>query len=80
MYEKPLRTDGEFIGKLDECCRATAGYPSVIDEAPPVPTVDPKELMAQTINLYTQTVHELLKQGYPRNIAEIVAKKHLLGK
>lgn len=78
LYDQPLKSDGEYIDKVRECCRATAGYPSSIDLAPPAPTVDPRELMKQTIDLYSKTVNELLKQGYPRQIAETVAKKHLL--
>jgi len=82
LYDQPLKTDGEFIEKVRECCKATAGYASVIEEAPPVtvPTVDPRELMKQTIDLYTKNVDELVKQNYPRVIAEQVVKKHLLGK
>lgn len=78
LYDKPLKTDGEFIDKVRECCKATAGFASVIDEAPPVPTIQPRELMKQTIELYNKTVNELLSQGYPKSIAETVAKKHLL--
>lgn len=79
LYDQPLKTDGEFIDKVRACCKATAGFASVIDEAPQVPTIQPKELIKQTIDLYTKTVDELLKQGYPKPLAETVAKKYLLG-
>lgn len=79
LYDQPLKTDGEFIDKVRECCKATAGFASVIDEAPQVPTIEPIELMKQTIELYSKTVNELLNQKYPRAIAEQVAKKHILG-
>lgn len=79
LYDQPLKTDGEFIDKVRDCCRATAGYASSVAEAPPVPTIEPQELIKQTIDLYTKTVNELVAQKYPRTIAEQVAKKHLLG-
>lgn len=80
LYDQPLKSDGEFIDKVRDCCKATAGFASRIEEAPPVPTVEPHELMKQTIELYSKTVNELLNQKYPRAIAEQVAKQHLLGK
>lgn len=79
LYDQPLKTDGEFIYKVRDCCRATAGFASSIDEAPQAPAIQPKELIKQTIELYTKTVNDLMKQGYPQPIAETAAKKHLLG-
>lgn len=78
LYDQPLRTDGEFIDKARECCKATAGFASNIVEAPPAPTIDPRELIKQVVDLYAKTVNDLLAQGYPRQIAETLAKKHLL--
>ena len=79
LYDQPLKTDGEFIDKIRECCKATAGFASRIEDAPLVPTLEPHELMKQTIDLYAKTVNELLSQRYPRTIAEQVAKQHILG-
>ena len=79
LYDQPLKSDGEFIDKVRECCKATAGFASAISEPAPVPTVDPRELMKQTLDLYSKTVNELLAQRYPRAIAEQIAKQHLLG-
>ena len=79
LYDQPLKSDGEFIDKVRECCKATAGFRSEIGEAPQGPTIEPQELIKQTIELYDKTVKELVSQKYPRAIAEIVAKKHLLG-
>lgn len=78
LYDQPLKSDGEFIDKVRACCKATAGFASSIAEAPQAPTIEPRELVKQTIDLYAKTVNDLLKQGYPRQIAETVAKKHLL--
>lgn len=80
LYNKSLCVDDGFIHKVRECCRATAGFASTIDNTQEAPTVGPLELMEQTIGLYSKTVNDLIKQGYPRAIAEKVAKKHVLGK
>ena len=79
LYDAALTADNKLINKTDDCCNATAGFASNIDDAPQVPTVPPLELMKQTIDLYSKTVNDLLNQGYPRPIAENVASKHLLG-
>lgn len=79
LYDRPLTVDNGLISKTRDCCRASAGFPSEVDSTPQVPTIQPKELMKQTIDVYTKTVDELLKQGYPRQMAEQAAKKHILG-
>lgn len=79
LYDKELTTKGELIHKVRDCCKATAGFESVIDEAPPAPTVPPKDLMKQTIELYSKTMNDLIAQGYPRPMAELAAKKYILG-
>ncbi len=80
LSEEQLKTQGRLIYKTDECCRASAGFESVIEEQQmQAPTIEPKTLMKQTIELYTKTVSDLVNQGYPRPIAEQAAKKHILG-
>jgi len=78
LYNQPLMSDGIQIRKLDKCCRATAGFASVI-EPEEAPTIPPKDLMKQAIELYNKTVNDLLSQGYPRQMAEAAAKKYVLG-
>lgn len=78
LYNQPLMFDGVQIKKHTACCRATAGYESVIEPAE-APTIPPKDLMKQTIDLYNKTVNDLLSQGYPRQMAEMAAKKYVLG-
>lgn len=78
LYNAPLYTNGNDIQKLTPCCRATAGFESVVEQ-PEAPTIDPKELMAHTIELYDRTTRELVNQGYPRQMAEVAARKHILG-
>lgn len=79
LYGTTLSVNGRMINKTKECCRATAGFASVIDEPPPAPTVPPKELIKQTIATYSKLVNDLMTQGYPKAMAETVAKKYLLG-
>lgn len=82
LHDRALSTDGKLIEKVNECKRASAGYDSVIEErhvAPDGPTVSPRELMIETIKIYNKTVNDLLKQGYPRQLAEKVAEKHTIG-
>lgn len=75
LYSQPLMSNGKDVKKLSQCCRATAGFESVIDAPPEAPTVPPKDLMKQTIALYKKTVNELLSQGYPRQMAEQAAEQ-----
>lgn len=79
LYNEDLSVKGEMISKTKACCRASAGYSSTIESDPDLPTVNPKELMRQTIDLYTKTVNGLISQGYPRAIADMVAKNHVIG-
>lgn len=79
LYDKPLAVKNDLIYKVRECCKATAGFESVIDEPPPAPTIPPKDLMKQTIELYSKTMNDLITQGYPRPMAEQAAKKYILG-
>lgn len=78
LYDKSLSANNGQVKKLDQCCRATAGFESVI-EPPEVPTIQPKDLMKHTIELYSKTVNDLISQGYPRSMAELAAKQHILG-
>ena len=83
LYDEMLSAAGNEVAKTRQCCKATAGYPSVIEPAQPattptVPTIPPKDLMKQTIELYSKTVNDLITQGYPRPMAEMAAKKFIL--
>ena len=79
LYDEQLTISGEFINKVRACCKATAGFASAIDEPAQAPTVPPRELMKQTIDLYNKTVKDLMAQGYPKQIADNVAKQYVLG-
>ena len=79
LYDQSLSVRDGLISKVRDCCKATAGFESNIAPAPQGPTVDPKELMKHTIQLYTKTVDDLIKQGYPQPMAATVARKYVLG-
>lgn len=79
LYDAQLVAKNGLIEKVPACCRATAGYPSTINEPPPAPQVQPKEIIKQAIDMYTKTVNDLVKQGYPQVMAENIARKVLLG-
>ena len=81
LYDQSLLADHGRVSKALQCCETTAGFPSVIEreEIADVPTISPKDLMKHAIEAYTKTVEALINQGYPRAIAEQVAKKHVLG-
>lgn len=79
LYDESLMADHGQVCKTKQCCRATAGFESVIEEPLQVPTIPPKDLMKQTIELYSKTVNDLVNQGYPRPMAEMAAKKYMLG-
>lgn len=81
LHNEPLLTDGEWVNKVPACVRATAGVKAEIisDRVDPaLPAVEPKQLIKATIELYSKTVNDLINQGYPRQLAEQVAKQHLL--
>lgn len=77
LYNQSLSSNGGQVQKLPQCCKTTAGFASVI-EPPEAPTLPPKDLMKQTIELYSKTVNDLITQGYPRQMAEQAAKQYIL--
>lgn len=83
LYNETLSVNDGLISKVRKCCKATAGFKSEIDvdtmKQPQGPTVDPREVMKQTIELYDKTVRELTAQKYPRQMAESLAKQYILG-
>lgn len=81
LYDQTLVDDDGLVSKAQRCKEATAGYRAVIeaDKLPSAgPTVEPRQLIKQTIELYSKNVNSLINQGYPRAIAEQVAKKYML--
>lgn len=83
LYNQTLSANGQMIEKLRACCRATAGFKSDIAAAPQQPmgpTVDPKQHTKHAIDSYQKTVEDLMRKGYPRDLASNVARKYMLDK
>lgn len=80
LHDKMLLSDKDFVYKTAACIDATAGDAITVDEPTPEqgPTITPKQIVNGTITLYTKTVNDLLKQGYPRPLAESAAKRYIV--
>lgn len=78
LYDEDLLTDSTFTHKTKKCIKATAGFQVTADE-PTTIDVDPKLIIKETLNSYKKTVADLVKQGYPQNMAESIATKYILG-
>lgn len=77
LYDKWLASDRTFTHKVDDCIQATAGFAITADEQSI--SVDPKLIVRETLKSYNKTLNDLLKQGYPRPVAESLASKYLTG-
>lgn len=77
LYNESLASREGLVAKTHSCCKATAGFASTV-EPPALPTIDPTDLIKQTIDMYSKTVNGLINQGYPRAMAETAARQHLL--
>lgn len=78
LHDEWLSAGPHFVNKTTKCIDATAGCAIGIDEHAAMP-IDPKTVIRETINGYSSLVTDLMKQGYPRNLAEMLAKKHMIG-
>lgn len=79
LHDTQLMADKNFVHKTPDCIRSTAGFAISIDEPVPEFNVDPKLIVASAIKSYNKTLAELLKQGYPRNLAETLAMQYTIG-
>lgn len=77
LYDEMLASDGTFTHKTAGCIRATAGFGVEVDDT--LVAVDPKLIVRETVKTYNKTLSDLLKSGYPRNIAEQVAMEYVIG-
>lgn len=66
--------DGKFVHKAEECIDVTAGYKVIVDE--PV-AVKPKDVIKAALKDYNKMLADLLKQGYPRSLAEKLAAEYV---
>lgn len=72
LYDTGLTADPDFVNKTAECINASASCKGTIDE-PLFPPVDSKIVATEAIKLYKSTMADLIKQGYPRAMAESIA-------
>jgi len=81
LYNRPLSASNGSVSKVRECCKATAGFEIEIVSPEPIataPSISPKEIIKHTLDEYNKVINELVKQHYPRSLAEAVARKKLL--
>lgn len=78
LYDQALTADEHFIHKTCKCIDATAGFKTTIEDEPQI-SIDPKEIIRETLKEYNKTVKDLQKQGYPQVLAETLATKYLTG-
>lgn len=78
LHDTQLTSDKDFIYKAPLCIDATAGFAISVDETPAV-KVDPKFIIRESIKTYNKTLNDLLRQGYPKPLAEQLATKYVTG-
>ena len=81
LHNESLSTSDGLIQKARKCCEATSGFLVTIGpdrHETPLPTIQPKDLIKQTLDMYTKTVNKLVEQGYPRSMAETAARQYIL--
>ena len=79
LYDKALAIQDGLVHKTEACKRATAGHGATIDATYTTPIVSPKDIIKQTVDMYSKVLADLLSQGYPRPMAEAAAKKYVMG-
>lgn len=78
LHNIPLDThDGVLIKKDNECLRATAGFPSEVEDNDV--QVDPKTVMKMTMQEYRKAYNKFVSQGYPDAMADRLAQQLILG-
>ncbi len=81
LYNKSLSVSNGLVSKTRACEKATAGFESTIDSDNAVerPVINPKKVIKHTVDLYIKTYNDLLNDGYPRQMAEALAKEAIIG-
>lgn len=80
LYDEALLSDVHFTHKTPQCIEASAGYAITIDEAPPQQEQTCKDSTAVAKAIFKEfdrIVADLVAQGYPRHIAETVARQDI---
>lgn len=77
LHNMPLDVvEGTLVKKDMACIKATAGFPSEVEDTI---QVDPKTVMKMTLQEYRNAYKQLIAQGYPDSIADKLAQQMVLG-
>lgn len=77
LHNMPLEiVEGTLVKKDTACIKATAGFPSEVEDTI---QVDPKTVMKMTIQEYRKAYNKLIGQGYPDAMADKLAQQLILG-
>ena len=77
LHNMPLDVvEGILVKKDTACIRATAGFPSEVEDDI---QVDPKAVMKMTMQEYQKIYKQLLAQGYTDTMANKLAQQMVLG-
>ena len=68
--------EGILVKKDMACIKATAGFPSEVEDTI---QVDPKTVMKMTLQEYRKAYKQLIAQGYPDNMADKLAQQMTMG-
>ena len=77
LHNMPLDVvEGILVKKDIACIKATAGFPSEVEDTI---KVDPKTVMKMTLQEYRKAYKQLIAQGYPDNMADKLAQQMTMG-
>lgn len=77
LHNMPLEVvEGTLVKKDTACIKATAGFPSEVEDTV---QVDPKTVMKMTMQEYRKAYNKLVGQGYPDAMADKLAQQLILG-
>ena len=77
LHNMPLDVvEGILVKKDMACIKATAGFPSEVEDTI---QVDPKTVMKMTLQEYRKAYKQLIAQRYPDNMADKLAQQMTMG-
>lgn len=77
LHNMPLDVvEGILVKKDMACIKATAGFPSEVEDTI---QVGPKTVMKMTLQEYRKAYKQLIAQGYPDNMADKLAQQMTMG-
>lgn len=76
LYNKELCTNGRLINKLPPCIEATISSGGEVEQD----HNETRQQLEQSVDTLLRTIQDLMKQGYPYELAQAVAKEYVLSK